>query len=79
MAIIKYTASRPASACREFMGIPNRLGRFLDPDGSAEALGWHPPVDVAETKDDIVVTTELPGLNPEDVTVELENGTDRHT
>jgi HSP20 family protein len=55
------------------------LDRMLDRVVSATAPGfdgtmWAPPVDVRETKDDIRVQVELPGLDPENVDVQLENG-----
>jgi len=35
---------------------------------------WSPSVDVRETKDEIVVSIELPGIRREDVTLTVENG-----
>jgi HSP20 family protein len=36
--------------------------------------GFAPAVDVAESNDEYVVTVELPGAKPEDVTVEMHEG-----
>jgi HSP20 family protein len=47
----------------EFFAQPARAGR-----------GFAPAVDVAETNEEYVVTAELPGAKPEDVTVELHEG-----
>jgi len=35
---------------------------------------WIPPVDITETKDSIIVRTELPGLTREDVEIDVANG-----
>ena len=40
----------------------------------ARSRGSAPPVDVSETPEEYVVTAELPGTKPEDVTVELNDG-----
>lgn len=39
-----------------------------------ESLGWSPTVDFSETDDAFVLTAELPGVDAEDVHVELEEG-----
>ena len=36
--------------------------------------GWAPAMNVAETKDEFAVTAELPGLKPENVTVDFTDG-----
>jgi HSP20 family protein len=54
----------------------NRLfGRTYGVEGSDKlrAAAWVPPVDVAETQDRFVITTELPGLRSEDVDISVEN------
>ena len=35
--------------------------------------GWAPPVDVYETEHNLVIKAELPGLDPKDVNVRVEN------
>lgn len=37
-------------------------------------LGWLPAMDVRETDDEIVVYAALPGVEPQDVVVEIESG-----
>jgi HSP20 family protein len=49
------------------------LGRALD-DQELASGSWVPPVDVVEEKDAILVSAELPGLRPEDVEIQYENG-----
>ena len=41
----------------------------------AEAGGWSPALELAEDKDNLVVTAELPGLKKEDIEVTLHDGT----
>lgn len=55
----------------------NRLAREMDSlfggiSGSNDL--WSPPVDVEETPDQLVLTAELPGMQHEDIDVELEDG-----
>jgi HSP20 family protein len=38
---------------------------------------WSPPVDIQETDDDYLVEADLPGVRPEDVTIDLQ-GKDLH-
>ncbi len=49
------------------------MGRRAGQD-SVLTASWAPAVDIRETKDAIEVTAELPGMNPEDVEVTVENG-----
>jgi HSP20 family protein len=37
--------------------------------------GWEPDVDIFETKDDFVISAELPGLQKEDLSLTLEDHT----
>jgi HSP20 family protein len=48
--------------------------RFFDaPWTEAPAMGeWAPPMDVAESKDAVTVTAELPGVDPNEIAVTLE-------
>jgi HSP20 family protein len=47
-------------------------GRSTDTSGQA-ARAWAPALDIAERKDAYLVTVELPGVNPDDINVTLEN------
>lgn len=49
------------------------LGRLFD-ELPAASRGFQPSVDVSENDDAYVITAELPGAKPEDVTVELHEG-----
>jgi len=41
---------------------------------SEEGGEWFPSLDVAETKNEIVVKAEVPGLEPKDIDISLSNG-----
>jgi len=38
-----------------------------------QPLGWVPPLDIHETEQSIVMTVELPGLERQDVTIEIDD------
>ena len=77
MAITRYTLRNPSlSPWRELEEVSNRLARMFD--DSAVSTGtnggtWVPRVNVEETKDELLLTAELPGMKHEDVSIELEN------
>lgn len=55
-----------------------RFGRTFDGTESLRptaAGSWMPSMDVVETEDRIVATLELPGIEPEDVEVSVEDST----
>jgi HSP20 family protein len=39
-----------------------------------EAETWYPSLDVAETKNDVVVKAEVPGMDPKDIDISLSDG-----
>lgn len=58
---------------RELNQLLEELSR-LGPDIATWSSGkWHPTVDVFETKDEVVVMVELPGVRQEDVSVILKH------
>ena len=62
------------------MHLPREVERLFDemihrPWGFCrEIRGWNPSIDVYETEDAFVLEADLPGVKPEDVKVEAENG-----
>jgi len=60
----------------------NRLSRLMEealrtwpalPQDGSLVGSWMPAVDVLEEKDAVRITAELPGVNPEDVQISVEN------
>ena len=66
---------------RDVMSIQNEINRLFGRTyaGGESAAGtpgaWMPPLDIYETKDKFVVTVELPGVEPDDVDVSVEDST----
>jgi HSP20 family protein len=65
---------------RELMALQDRMNRLFTGnfvrDGSEEDLesaSWTPPVDIYETKDDIVVNVEVPGMSKDLISVEVKD------
>jgi HSP20 family protein len=62
--------------------LQGQLGRIFEPfvryaAGDDEDLvsgSWGPSVDVAETKEKILVRAEVPGMNQDAISIEFENG-----
>lgn len=49
------------------------LGR-TERDDETSLAAWAPPVDIAEEKDRIVITAELPGFQEDQIDIQSENG-----
>jgi HSP20 family protein len=65
---------------REFEDIYDRMGQLMNlafgslmPDTMAADLPWVPNADVSETDDAYVVHAELPGINKDQINVELQD------
>lgn len=75
-----WRARRIPAVWGDVFGVRQEVDRFFDslmrvPEGQAESMVvWSPVVDVRETDGGIQVTTELPGLKPEDVQVTVDDG-----
>jgi len=78
MAITRYSFRNPTlSPWRELEEASSRLSRFFDDfsvGGTSEGgSSWLPAVNVEESKDELVLTAELPGMKQEDISIEMEN------
>jgi HSP20 family protein len=68
---------------RDLMSIQNELNRLFGRTygggeagtGTSPSGGWVPALDVYETQDRFVVALELPGIDPADVEVSVEDST----
>ncbi len=66
----------PISARRELESLRREMDRlwenFFGERGGLEPVeGWMPALDVTETKDNLIVKAELPGIDPKDVEISL--------
>ena len=77
MAIARYARRTPYAPWLGWEDMTNRLSHFLEePRLSTDTTRgtWSPPVNISETKEKLVLTAELPGLEEENVQVEVEDG-----
>ncbi|UCF30752.1 MAG: Hsp20/alpha crystallin family protein [bacterium] len=65
---------------RELMALQDRMNRLFTgnfgregTEQDLEAATWAPPVDIYETKDDIVVNVEVPGIAKDLISVEVKD------
>src|SRR5688572_9118252 len=61
----------------DVLGVRREMDRWLDRfvGGTSQSLqAWSPSVDVRETENELMVTAELPGVEPTDVDVTVQNG-----
>lgn len=75
MALVSASLRRPAlSPWRDLEEMSNRLTRLFEQDFPASGDGlWSPPVNVSETPEELILSAEIPGVNPDDVSLDLEN------
>jgi HSP20 family protein len=73
---------RELTPFRDFERVRREMDRYWDslfdvgPKRKTEESGeWFPYLDVSETKSDIVVKAELPGMDPKDIDISLSDGT----
>ena len=67
---------------RDLMGSPRDFERLFREgfqpfmgDGELSTRTWAPPVDIFENADNIVLKAELPGVDPKDVEIRVEDNT----
>ena len=70
--------SRPRDFEREIARLRNRMNQLLsDPNAGMaqpeqmDAVGWMPPLDILENKDDIVIKADIPGVNPDEIDLSI--------
>jgi HSP20 family protein len=63
---------------REVSSVQDRLNRAFggrtERDDEMQLAAWAPPVDIAEEKDRILITAELPGFKENEIEIQTENG-----
>lgn len=69
---------------RDLGGLQDRIDRLFEEglvrlrpwtSEAIEGTAWSPAVDIVETENDIVLRADLPGVDPKDVDIQVENGT----
>lgn len=77
MAMTRYTRRSPfLSPWQELEDVSERLNRLFGVPSQGEAATrtvWTPAVNVEETKEELILSAELPGMSIEDVDIEVEN------
>ena len=65
-----------ADACALIDRAEQLRRQFFEPaTPGARSVRWEPPVDIFETERDLCIITALPGVAPDDIAVEMQNGT----
>ena len=74
MAIVKWDPFRDVATLQDRINriFNESFGRTRDLDEEVSLNDWSPPVDIYETGDGIVLKVELPGVNKDDVSVEVK-------
>lgn len=62
----------PMSELRRMDNMMNRWWRIYSRPGAAE--GWAVPIDVRQDGDNIIVVASMPGIDPENISVTVEDG-----
>jgi len=76
MAIVRWEPFRDLMTTqREFDRLFKEAFSPLFSEGELSTRTWAPPVDIYETENDIVLKAELPGVDPKDVEVRVEDST----
>jgi len=77
MTITRYTRRSPVlSPWGELEDMTDRLNRLFGEPARGEATRrpvWSPAVNVEETKEELLLSAELPGMNIDDIEIEVEN------
>jgi HSP20 family protein len=75
MAIVKWDPFRDVAALQDRINriFSESFGRSRDIDDEVSLYDWRPPVDIYETADGIVLKVELPGVNKDEVSVEVKD------
>jgi HSP20 family protein len=76
MAIVRWEPFRDLlTTQREFDRLFKEAFSPMSGETEVSTRSWAPPVDIYETEDAIVLKAELPGIDPKDVEVRVEDNT----
>jgi HSP20 family protein len=75
MAIIRWDPFRNVATLQDRINrlFEDSFPRSRDIDEDISMCEWKPSVDIYETEEGIIIKAELPGVNKEDVSVEVKN------
>jgi HSP20 family protein len=74
MAIVRFDCG-PAVAQNQFERFLREAFSPVSGEGNVSTRTWAPPVDIYENGDNLVLKAELPGINPDDVEIRVEDNT----
>ena len=74
MAIVRFDCG-PAVAQNQFERFLREAFSPVSGEGEVSTRTWAPPVDIYENGDNLVLKAELPGINPDDVEIRVEDNT----
>ena len=60
------------SSAKEMERLLNRLLEGKLEEASSAGAAWAPSMDVSETKDSLIVKVEVPGMDPKDIQISLQ-------
>ena len=76
MAIVRWEPFRDLlTTQREYVRLLKEAFSPMSGETEVSTRSWAPPVDIYETEDAIVLKAELPGIDPKDVEVRVEDNT----
>lgn len=75
MAIAKWDPFKELTTIQDRINrlFDENIGRVRFPDIELAAGSWHPAVDIFETKDNVVLKAELPGVEKKDFSIEVKD------
>lgn len=79
---IGFPFSSLASNVPSFEDMENRMRRFVegtlnepfDGDVLPQMMGWIPPTEISESEHEMLITSELPGMEQKDIDINVEEG-----
>jgi HSP20 family protein len=77
MALVRYRPWRSLATWPAFPEMRNRFDQVIEEmlgTEGAEGMGWSPATDIVEHDSELRLTAELPGMNRDDIRIEIGDG-----